>query len=128
MVKGMIQEAKKLGKKRRRDGDDDKSALLAKSTRREAKAEAKRAAAKKAFTAADAVTGAAACDPLVTASIATGLGSYLDLTKTKQSCGFGAPYEKRIVAAELDARLRPDGRPWYTKDRHGKPKQSMAEM
>ena len=88
--KGMIKEAKKLGKKRRREGSDDKSAILAKSERREAKEEAKRAAATKNFTAADAIAGSAACDPLVTASIATGLGSYLDLTKTKQSCGFGA--------------------------------------
>ena len=117
--KGMIKKTKNLGKKRRREGDDDKSVILAKSERREAKAEANRAAAKKKFAAADAAAGSAACDPLVTASIATGLGSYLDLTKTKQSCGFGAPYEKRIVAAELDARPRPDGRPWYTKSMTG---------
>ena len=88
--KGIIKKAKKLGKKRRREGDDDKSAILAKSERREAKAEAKRAAAKKKFTAADAIAGSAACDPLVTASIATGLGSYLDLTKTYgQFCDLG---------------------------------------
>ena len=41
--KGIIKKAKKLGKKRRREGDDDKSAILAKSERREAKAEASRA-------------------------------------------------------------------------------------
>ena len=64
----------------------------------------------------------------MTSAVATGGGSYLDLAKTTKKGGFGAPYEKRIVAAELDARPRGDGKQWYKTNRNGEPKPTMAAL
>ena len=54
--------------------------------------------------------------------------TYLDLTKNTKADGFGAPYEKRIVAAELDARPKDNGQPWYSRRGNGDIKESMAEL
>ena len=52
----------------------------------------------------------------------------MDLAKTTKKAGFGAPYEKRVVAAELDARPRGDGKQWYETNSNGEPKPTMAAL
>ena len=120
--------ARKHAKRQKNDGADDAGAVASKSKKREAKAARKRGTMKKVFTAAAAAAGAASYEPSLTSAVATGGGSYLDLAKTTKKGGFGAPYEKRIVAAELDARPRGDGKKWYKTNRNGEPKPTMAEL
>ena len=120
--------ARKHAKRQKIDGAGDAGAVASKSKKREAKAARKRGTMKKVFTAAAAAAGAASYEPSLTSAVATGGSSYLDLAKTTKKGGFGAPYEKRIVAAELDARPRGYGKKWYKTNRNGEPKPTMAEL
>lgn len=123
--------AKAHHKKRIREGTDDATFLQQKSEARHKKAQDGQANLQRIVTEESVVRGAAACAPALTDAMKAGSGTadtYLDLTKNTKADGFGAPYEKRIVAAELDARPKDNGQPWYSRRGNGDIKESMAEL